>query len=564
MYRFSTEDRNYIKWTAYDTTSEVKLAAVIQPIESKLFNFDVFNYSDGKVEICNSPTRCGSIAGVLVLEHNKTYGKYKSKFLYKCIPDDRRLPIFLVPYRIKPNFNKAYKNKYVIIYFRHWDNKHPSGYIDQNLGEINNLSSFYQYQLYCRSLNASIQNFTKNARKELKKRPEDELVAEIIYRYSVADRRDRDIITIDPLGSKDFDDAIGMLQNDNGCIVSIYIANVPLWLDFLGLWKSFSNRIATIYLPDRRLPMLPAILSDVLCSLQENCSRFALALDIHINEDHTVGRFELVNTVIRVSKNLRYDTKEMSENRMYKNVYKIVEELHKKRPYIDTIKSCHDIIAYLMIMMNHYCAGLMFCKKIGIYRSMTYGETAPPETVKDSNVRNFLKGWHSTGGSYSKIQNMQMHDALNLDKYIHITSPIRRLVDLLNIIQIQSRLRITNFTANANEFYGKWTTDENIKFINETMRSIRKVQNECSLLYMCVNTPSILSKTQRGFVFDKMKRADGMFQYQVYLQDLKMVRKTLSPIEIGINDYYNFILYLFMDQERLYQKVRITLKIDSS
>ena len=179
----------------------------------------------------------------------------------------------------------------MIIYFRHWDNKHPSGYIDQNLGEINNLSSFYQYQLYCRSLNASIQNFTKNARKELKKRPEDKLVAEIICRYSVADRRDRDIITIDPLGSKDFDDAIGMLQNDNGCIVSIYIANVPLWLDFLGLWKSFSNRIATIYLPDRRLPMLPAILSDVLCSLQENCSRFALALDIHINEDHTVGKF---------------------------------------------------------------------------------------------------------------------------------------------------------------------------------------------------------------------------------------------------------------------------------
>ena len=155
-----------------------------------------------------------------------------------------------------------------------------------------------------------------------------------------------------------------------------------------------------------------------------------------------------------------------------------------------------------------------------------------------------------------------MHDALKLDKYIHITSPIRRLVDLLNIIQIQSRLKITNFTENASRFHVKWTDDKNIRFINETMRSIRKVQNECSLLHMCVNTPHMLSKIHRGFVFDKMKRTDGMFQFQVYLPALRMVRKALSSTDLSINNYYDFVLYLFMDQEKLYHKVRIALKID--
>ena len=41
-----------------------------------------------------------TIAGVLVLEGNKTYGRKKKRLLYKCIPDDKYLPAFLVPYDI--------------------------------------------------------------------------------------------------------------------------------------------------------------------------------------------------------------------------------------------------------------------------------------------------------------------------------------------------------------------------------------------------------------------------------------------------------------------------------
>jgi len=100
------------------------------------------------------------------------------------------------------------------------------------------------------------------------------------------DRRDWDIISIDPLTSKDFDDAFGVKELDNKFILSIYIANVSFWMDALNLWSSFSQRIATIYLPDRKRPMLPTILSDALCSLQENRSRFAFTLDLVISKDN--------------------------------------------------------------------------------------------------------------------------------------------------------------------------------------------------------------------------------------------------------------------------------------
>jgi exoribonuclease R len=564
MYRFISKDRNYQQWSVVGGKSgHVLTEKEINPINSKLLNFDVFNFEKDIVTICNSPTRGGTIAGVLILEGNKTYGKIGKKFLYKCIPDDRRLPIFLVTYKIKMTFDKAQKNRYVIIHFRNWNDKHPIGYIDQNLGAVTNLSSFYQYQLYCRSLNASIQKFTKTTRRELKKYSETEIVNNIITHYNVVDRRKMvGIITIDPLSSKDFDDAFGICSTTQGYILSIYIANVPLWLDFLGLWSSFSNRVSTIYLPDRKLPMMPTILSDTLCSLKEGCSRFALALDIHLDKSYKILKYEFTNTVIRVSTNLRYDTKLMKTNTTYKQVFDIVNTLYKDQPYLDNIKSCHDMVAYLMIAMNHYCAEYMFKNKIGIYRSMTFGNTESPPALGDKNILNFLKGWHGSGGKYTNFEDMVKHDALALDRYLHITSPIRRLVDLINMIELQSNTNIAVLSPGAKNFHIKWTTVSSLTFINETMRSIRKVQNECTLLHLCTTTPDILSRNHRGFIFDKMKRTDGMFQYQVYLTALKMVRKTITSLDLMINIYADFELYLFMDQDRLYKKVRITLSTD--
>ena len=64
--------------------------------------------------------------------------------------------------------------------------------------------------------------------------------------------------------------------------ISIYISNVTLLLDNLGIWKSFSDRVSTIYLPDRKRPMLPTILSDGLCSLVQDKSRLAFVMDLYI------------------------------------------------------------------------------------------------------------------------------------------------------------------------------------------------------------------------------------------------------------------------------------------
>ena len=157
--------------------------------------------------------------------------------------------------------------------------------IEHVIGEVDNLNNFYEYQLYCKSLYASIQDFTKKTMKVLRKRSDEEFVDLINTKFpNIEQRHDINIFTIDPEHSKDFDDAISIQETDDTYIISIYIANVAIWLDSMSLWESFTRRVSTIYLPDRKRPMLPTILSDGICSLVENRKRFALTMDIMLNK----------------------------------------------------------------------------------------------------------------------------------------------------------------------------------------------------------------------------------------------------------------------------------------
>jgi len=91
-----------------------------------------------------------TIPGILILKDNKTYGRHKTngKLMYKCVPDDKTLPIFLVHYEFKNvGFSKRFNNLYVIFTYSNWDNKHPYGIIQHTIGDVDNLSNFYEYQI---------------------------------------------------------------------------------------------------------------------------------------------------------------------------------------------------------------------------------------------------------------------------------------------------------------------------------------------------------------------------------------------------------------------------------
>ena len=575
-FKIHVNDRNYQSWEVFDTEQFNKILLDINPIENKLFTNDVFSIDkNNKVTILHSSIRTtAAIPCVLILNGNKTYGrdnkynkssnKSSNKLLYKCIPDDNRLPSFLVPYEIKSmGFSKVFKNLYVTINYREWNDKHPIAKLDNVIGPVDIINNFYEYQLYCKCLNTSIQKFQKDAFKSLESKSYDEILETIIKKYpNIQDRTDNNvwhIITIDPANSVDFDDGISIIELENGVKqLSIYISNVTIWLDVLNLWNSFSRRISTIYLSDKKRTMLPAILSDRLCSLQENIKRVAFVMDIFIKEQ-TIIDIKYCNAIIQVSKNYIYEDRQLLADKKYYIILELVQKLSIKYKYINNVRNSYELVCYLMTLMNFYCAKELIKHNKGIFRTtIIKKQFYVPDSVPE-DVSKFIKIWNSTSGQYidgSKIADFH-HNLLDLDAYIHITSPIRRLVDILNMIQFQTSYGIITLSENATNFYSNWLNE--LEYINITMRSIRKVQSDCSLLDLCNNDSNIIEKEYDGYLFDKIYRNDGLYQYVVFLPELKLSSRIY--IRDNFDNFLNkkFKLYLFNDEERFKKKIRLQI-----
>jgi exoribonuclease R len=546
LCKINIQDRNYTSWDIVDAKSLKPIELKICPIKLKLFNQDIFSQG----QVIDSPTRSMKyIPGVLVLEGNRMYGKVKrNRYYYRVVPDDRCLPEFLMAYSPKIGFEKKQKNKYVLFRFKEWYEKHPICTNIQTIGDIGILENFYEYQLYCKGLYVSIKDFTKKT----KLKPEEILINEIKEKYEVEDRTGWEVISIDPLNSKDFDDAFGMVDKGDTILLSIYISNVSFWMDILDLWDSFTNRIATIYLPDKKHPMLPIILSDSLCSLQENKIRFAFTMDLLIDKNnYEILETKFINTCIKVTKNLRYDTEEQENYPLYKKMFRFIKGMSKRYKYVDQLDSSHDIVAYTMILMNYMVAKEFMKHKTGIFRTAKLGDFKEQENVPD-NIKKFLKMWSSKGGKYVKYEEVSGHDMLGLEAYVHITSPIRRLVDLLNIIELQNILGLCSLGM---PFYKRWV--EKIEYINITMRSIRKVQNDCALLNLCVNE-GITNREHEGFIIDKIQK-DDLYKYMVYFPEIKMVNRFSSRYEKENLSKHKFRLFIFLDEIKLREKIRIEL-----
>jgi exoribonuclease R len=570
-YKIVIENRDYSNWKIYDSNNFEKKDLQINPIENKLFSNDVFTFEKNKVNIIHSTIRSGYvIPGVLVIAGNKTYGRKNGKLLYKCIPDDVRIPSFLVPYEIKHfGFLKVFVNLYVTIIFNEWNDKHPYGVLCNVIGPIDGLDNFYEYQLYCKSLNISLQKFQKATSKAIQNNASDVFIENIKKKYKkIQDRTDQTewrIFSIDPDSCLDFDDAFSIKKNDDDTqLLSIYISNVSIWIDALNLWDSFSKRVSTIYLPDKRRPMIPTILSEGLCSLQEKVTRIALTMDITIKNNEIID-IKYCNSFIKLYKNYIYEETKLLIDKNYQELLETTQNLSKKFKYITNIKDSHDVVTYLMILMNYYSAIELLKHNTGIFRSAINKNICSQNIVPGelpSDVVNFIKIWNSTAGQYingAELTDKQQtrHDILDIEAYIHITSPIRRLVDLLNIIELQKKLGLIDLSEKVNNFYDKWLND--LDYINTTMRAIRKIQTDCSLLDLCNNNIDIMEKYYDGYVFDKIIRNDGLYQYIVFLPELKMTSRITIREDIENYAKKKFKLFLFNNEERFKKKIRLQL-----
>jgi exoribonuclease R len=510
------------------------------------------------------------IYGVLLLNTNQTYGinKKNKKLLYKFIPYNKQLPHFLVEYKNKKSsFNKITTNKYAIIKYTSYDGVHPKGTLLEIFNSGTELNTYYEYMLSCNNLlphtNKLLINLIKNNESIIDLiKPDDKII----------DRTDTSkwkIYTIDPSNCTDYDDAYSISKIDDYILLSIYISNVPLILDYLNIWDNIYKNVSSIYLPNKKYPMLPNILTDKICSLSSNKISYAFTMDIKIKND-TIYNICYNNCKIVVSENFVYESNKLIKSKNYKLLFKTITSLISKYNYISSINDSHDIIQFMMILMNIECAKILHYHKKGIFRCNDDDINLTPDIPYDKERQDILNIYNNSRTKYHSLTNnlntsddCLNHSALNVTMYVHITSPIRRIVDLINITTIQIILKLKDFNKESHDFIYNWHND--IKYINSTTRIINKLQNEFNNLDLCLNnTNNILTDVHDCFIVNVIHINNNennennkiANKYTIYIQHLKIfINLVTYEILIKYNKY-KCKLYLFQNENITNQKIK--------
>jgi ribonuclease R len=122
------------------------------------------------------------------------------------------------------------------------------------------------------------------------------------------DLADRVVCTIDPDDAKDYDDAISLKQLPSGdWELGVHIADVSFFVEpGSPLDVEAKERGNSCYFPGFVIPMLPEILSNGVCSLQQGVPRLCKSAFITLDEDARPIKTDFANTIIHSASRLRY------------------------------------------------------------------------------------------------------------------------------------------------------------------------------------------------------------------------------------------------------------------
>ncbi len=123
------------------------------------------------------------------------------------------------------------------------------------------------------------------------------------------DFRGTQVVTIDPVTAKDFDDALSLTELDGGDLeLGVHIADVSHYVRFGDvLDQEALERATSIYLVDRVIPMLPEKISNHLCSLNPDVDRLAISAIMRVSSKGKVLSHRIEDTVIRSTRRLSYE-----------------------------------------------------------------------------------------------------------------------------------------------------------------------------------------------------------------------------------------------------------------
>ena len=275
-------------------------------------------------------------------------------------------------------------------------------------------------------------------------------------------------ITIDGGTTLDFDDALTLEEQDGNYLVGIHISDVahyvrpgsPLFLEAM-------SRGTSIYFPEGQIPMLPRHLSQGICSLIQDELRATMSFMILLTPDAEVLRVRISPSVIRVARRLTYEEadEQMERDPQLQTLDMLRKKLRQRRIeagalllpfpdvniFIDGNGKVHvslnpsdtparTLVSEMMILANSEAARYVADRMIpGLFRAQGPPKQRLITSDDDDLYLNTRQRKQISRGellSYAKE-----HSGLGVGQYTTVTSPIRRLLDLVMQHQLHSLIR---------------------------------------------------------------------------------------------------------------------------
>jgi len=316
------------------------------------------------------------------------------------------------------------------------------------------------------------------------------------------------IISVDPDGSQDIDDAISINNTNNQLEIYIHISDPTSYIDTnTDLDNELLIRSSSIYL-DKTHHMLPEKLATDIISLKKGILKRAYTFVIKFNTNNLddISKilkdnkndinydFKFIKTNILVTENLTYNEFEnirkiqnncsYTDNDYYTYIYNLGKIILDGLdiPYLDY--DSHKMIEAYMILCN-MCAS----KNCILKRSNKLD-------VNITNIKNYIQ-YNQTSAEYT-IEN-NIHEGLNIS-YTHFTSPIRRYADMI----------VHRLLYDPNH-YDKYENNNNnklinmIDIINSTSKYYKKVYNMFNLfnLFYQINNIDNTFVEKEGLIVEK-------------------------------------------------------------
>ncbi len=300
-----------------------------------------------------------------------------------------------------------------------------------------------------------------------------------------------ELITIDGERTRDFDDALSLEALPEGWLLGIHISDVSaLVLADTPLDQEARERATSIYLPERRLPMLPEEISEDLLSLLAQKERRALSFMVNLSPEAEVLDWAIVPSLIKVGRRLTYHEVDglLGQDQILSTLARLTGSLKEARlarggyelklPEVwvvftsqgdlqvsveDQETPSRQLVAEAMVLANSLAARFLAEQAIpAIYRS----QPEPREPIRTEGHKSLLELWQDRRRLSRVVMDLEPlpHWGLGLDCYTLATSPIRRYLDLLTHRQLLAAV------SEAPPAYTREDLERLLPFLDTAMR----------------------------------------------------------------------------------------------